>query len=124
MTQLLDYVVNTWIDSSSATFPRNMWNRFTSPEHRTINGSEGWHSKWNKLCGQNINFHQFGRHLANEISAVELRIQQLINGEPPKPRRRRYREVDIRIRRLMMQLQNHERNLLDYIDGVGQLLHH
>ena len=65
----------------------------------------------------------FGRKLCEEILATEIRIEQLANGQPPKPRRRRYRELDDRLRRVMNSYESNARTLEEYIDSVGHLLH-
>jgi hypothetical protein len=46
--QLSDYVLNTYIDDTTATFPTSTWSEVPSLVRRTNNGPEAFHSHYNE----------------------------------------------------------------------------
>ena len=117
-----DYVVTTWVDDD-ARFPLRMWNHFTNAGPRTNNNVEGFHSRVNRLLPhRHPNIYRFVELIKGIEKCERAKLIQINAGAPPPPRRRVYRELDTRVRRLKQQLTDRTKTPLQYLDAIGHLM--
>ncbi|XP_041372706.1 uncharacterized protein LOC121385978 [Gigantopelta aegis] len=75
VTQLMDYVTNTWIEGPLSP---EMWNHFGNDSHRTNNHLEGWYHKINKIVQKgHLNIFEVVGLLKREQSVMEVKMHQL-----------------------------------------------
>ena len=118
-----DYVVTTWVDDD-ARFPLRMWNHFINAGPRTNNNVEGFHSRVNRLLPhRHPNIYRFVELIKGIEKCERAKLIQINAGAPPPPPRRRvYRELDTRVRRLKQQLTDRTKTPLQYLDAIGHLM--
>ncbi|KAK3097880.1 hypothetical protein FSP39_014087 [Pinctada imbricata] len=115
----VDYVTEQWVDRD-----RLVWNHFNSDGPRTTNHLEGWHSKIKKQVQiAHPNMYQIIRHLKQIQASNKISIVQIRAGGLPKPKKRKYLNIDSRIRNLQRRLQASEIDVFEYVDEVSQLIH-
>ncbi|KAK3093890.1 hypothetical protein FSP39_021504 [Pinctada imbricata] len=115
----VDYVTEQWVDRD-----RLVWNHFNSDGPRTTNHLEGWHSKIKKQVQiAHPNMYQIIRHLKQIQASNEISIVQIRAGGLPKPKKRKYRNIDSRIRNLQRRLQASEIDVFEYVDEASLLIH-
>ena len=123
---LTDYYQDTWIGSRrrgrrrAPLFPHSLWNCYQATADgisRTNNLVEGWHKRFSALLG--------GTHptiwrfvdAIKEQSVTEMKINQLVAGNPSQPRRRKYRDLE---QRLLSVVENYENNSVsEYLLGIA-----
>ena len=117
----MDYVTTTWIEG---LWPMHMWNHFGNEGHRTNNHLEGWHHKLNKLAQKSHpNIFEVVQLLQREQSVNEVKVKQLDGHWRAPARKKKYRNIDIRLRSLKDQLMNNAVTDMEYTDHVAELLH-
>ncbi|KAF9758238.1 hypothetical protein NGRA_3211 [Nosema granulosis] len=83
-----DYVENTWLFNSRALFSREICSQHGVFSGRPNNYAEGVHSKINSsITRADINFYELVDKLSN-LHLSKLELQRLINGGPPKERKK------------------------------------
>ena len=103
-------------------FPLRMWNHFTNAGPRTNNNVEGFHSRVNRLLPhRHPNIYRFVELIKGIEKCERSKLIQINAGAPP-PRRRVYRELDTRVRRLKQQLTDRTKTPLQYLDAIGHLM--
>jgi len=118
VTRFTDYVTETWVEG------RRGWNHFDNTGPRTTNNAEGWHSKLNRLCrSAHPNIYSLLRLLQRIQASNEVRLVQLRAGGKQRPRERKYRQLDDRLRLLKQRLTDGQYNVLEYADAASHLVH-
>jgi len=127
---LLDYYEDTWIGRPrrggrrAPLFPRTLWNCFTATADgnpRTNNKVEGWNKRFNTLIGiKHPTVWTFIDKLKDEQSVTELKMNQILAGTPSAPRRKKYRDLEKRLLRVVADYGN--RSVSDYLIGIAHNL--
>ena len=117
---LLDYYSATWLDGDYALVMWNVHGQAT----RTNNRVEGWHSRLNKAIGApHPNTHQLVDALKVEQAATELTVTRARLGAAPAPRRRRYRDLDDRLDRLLQRYRQGQLTTDRYLSALRHIVH-
>lgn len=75
----------------------------------------GFHQKWNSSIERtHPSLWIFVRKLKDEQRETEISAASALRGNPPKPRRRKYREMERRIQRLKADYTNGRRTAEEY----------
>ena len=113
------YFENTWVNANSH-FPPILWNVYQRPmEFRTNNAVESFNRVWNAAVGvRHPSLWLFIRVLKDKQAAHEATKQNMINGVPPPPRRRKWRQLEAHINRLQTQYRNGQRTVDNYWRAV------
>ncbi|CAH1277171.1 Hypp9491 [Branchiostoma lanceolatum] len=90
-----------------------MWNVYNrNTDTRTNNHVEGFHQRWNNTIGRaHPPLWFFLQRMKDEQKTVEQTLASVARGDPPPPRRRKWRELERRITRLRQ----------EYVDGRRSL---
>ncbi|XP_060843699.1 uncharacterized protein LOC132923758 [Rhopalosiphum padi] len=82
-----------------------MWNCYDSVIQdlpRTNNSVEGWHHAFNAALGANhVSIWKFIRFLKKEQVLQEVRLEKRLSGESSPPRRKKYNDHDIKIKKIV-----------------------
>ena len=110
--QLANYFQSTYIGSLvggrqlGAMFPPSLWNLYQSVidgADRTNNLVEGYHNHLNTLVGSSHpTFGRFIPALRSDIEYSVVKVEQNISGHTPEPRRKKYTDLNERIKRIVM----------------------
>lgn len=94
-------------------------------EIRTNNFVEGWHSGLAKSLKANPNVFDFIKHLKKEQACTEAtrREIELASQERPK-KRRKYRELDDRIKAITAQFDRQAITAKTYVERIAHFIHH
>ena len=115
------YYNATWLNGD---FPPAMWNVHAATT-RTNNVVEGWHSRLNKAIGCcHPNVYKLVTVLKGEQALTELTLRRADTGAPPPPRRRKYRDLDIRLDRLLDQYRQGQLTTDNYLTALRHVVHH
>ena len=115
------YYNATWLNGD---FPPAMWNVHAATT-RTNNVVEGWHSRLNKAIGCcHPNVYKLVTVLKGEQALTELTIRRADTGAPPPPRRRKYRDLDTRLDRLLDQYRQGQLTTDNYLTALRHVVHH
>ncbi|KAK7102956.1 hypothetical protein V1264_021106 [Littorina saxatilis] len=127
--QVADYLEDTYIGRRvgrnarrrNPLFPSEMWNQYERTDDdmpRTNNHCEGWHRRFQSNVGaHHPNFWKFLEVLRREEAAGRAEIAQHIAGHPPPPKRRKYKDSNERILRLVRSYDNRNRDT--YLLGIA-----
>ena len=120
----MDYVTTTWVDTSAAIFPKEMWNHFDNIDgFRTNNHLEAWHGVLNRELGRpHPNIYKLIELLQTKQQEVEHKLRLLQSGGLNPPQKQKYRDVTDRLVRLKTRLQNREIAVYDYAGAVAGAL--
>jgi hypothetical protein len=137
LASIINYYEDTWIGRPQGTrrrgrrtptFAHGLWNVFNAvneDDARTNNAIEGWHRRFSTLSGaHHPTLWKFITTLKLEQGHTEFRLAQLTAGASPPAKRRKYRDMDKRIRRNVSKYdkQNPTFNLEDYLSGLASNL--
>ena len=91
---------------------------------RTTNAAESFHSKLNKLAGRpHLNIYEMIEVLQSIQQETEIEIARLMSGGKPIMSRLKYRELDLKIKRLKGSLDASTISLTDYMTFVSECFH-
>uniref|UniRef100_A0A8W8K0R5 MULE transposase domain-containing protein n=1 Tax=Magallana gigas TaxID=29159 RepID=A0A8W8K0R5_MAGGI len=114
-----DYVTETWVEGHLTH-----WNHYENDGSRTTNVVEGWHHKFNRMCRRpHPNIFMFIQLIQKEQAANEAKMIQLAAGGVVRPKKKKYRQLDSRIRHLKDRLRQGTIQLMEYADAASRLLH-
>ncbi|KAL8571302.1 hypothetical protein ACOMHN_061442 [Nucella lapillus] len=120
LQQLLHYYINTWLNGD---FPLSMWN-VTYANVRTNNHVEGWHSKLNRLIGRSHpNMHTLVFVLRREQAQTEQTMIRARLGDAPPLRRKKYRQLEERLRRVRERYRAGHLNSNDFLAALSHMIH-
>jgi len=104
---LTDYFEDTWIGRPrrgrrrAPSFPHDLWNCYQATADglaRTNNAVEGWHRRFSALLGaDHPTIWRFINAIKEEQSVTEMKLNQLVAGTPAPLSRRKYRDLDKRL---------------------------
>ena len=118
-TPFTDYIITQWIERD-----HTVWNHINTEGPRTTNHIEAWHGKVKKKvqhCHPNIyTIIQAFKDIqaSNEIHRLQLQAEGI-----QRPRPRKYRNIDSRLRLLKQRFTSNHIDLMTYIDQAFELLH-
>lgn len=114
-----DYVTETWVEGHLTH-----WNHYDNDGSRTTNVVEGWHHKFNRMCRRpHPNIFMFIQLIQKEQAANEAKMIQLAAGGVVRPKKKKYRQLDTRIRQLKDRLRQGNIQLMEYADAASHLIH-
>jgi len=124
---LVDYYEDTWIGRPRRggrrppLFPHALWNCFQTTavrNSRTNNSVEGWNRRFNSIVGmKHPTIWKFIEKLKEEQSFNEMKLNQLIAGTPAQPRKRKYRDLEDRLLKIVEDYGN--LTVSDYLLGIA-----
>lgn len=127
--ELLDYFQTTFIGRRvgrqgrrrDPLFSLHMWNVFSRAEGeqpRTNNACEGWHRRFQSNVGAyHPTFWKFVRVLQREEAQCRAEVVQLTAGHPPTAKRRKYKDSDERLLRIVQSYNTQDVN--SYLRGIA-----
>jgi hypothetical protein len=120
---LCDYMSNFWINDNSATFAIPVWNHFATDGPRTTNHIEGWHKKLNGLVGHpHPNVFRIIGVFQKEQQMTAIKMIQAQHGVSVPRRKKKYVDVDNRIRNLKLRLINDDCTVDEFATAISHLL--
>ena len=115
-----DYFVNQWMENID--LPHSCWN-VSQEEHRTNNTCEGYNNRLNKSISKiHPNVFELVAVFQKEESSVRVTLHQMEFGEPPKKRRRIYRNLNDKLKKVQLELTSGTRTMKSFLKVVGFLL--
>jgi len=103
--KFMDYVTSQWIEGR--VFSQEKWNHFSNDGRRTNNNLEGWHHKINTIADKcHPNIYEVLNIIKREESVKQVKVAQLDGHWRAPPQKRRYVNIDARIRSLKDKLMN------------------
>ena len=118
-TPFTDYIIAQWIERD-----HTVWNHFNTEGPRTTNHIEAWHGKVKKKvqhCHPNI--YTIIQAFKDNQASNEIHRLQLQAGGTQRPRPRKNRNIDSRLRLLKQRFTSNHIDLMTYIDQASELLH-
>ncbi|KAL8586982.1 hypothetical protein ACOMHN_062393 [Nucella lapillus] len=86
---------------------------------------ESFHSGWNQTVGvRHPSLWTFLRHQKDSQAKLELRANAADRGDPRPPRKRKWRQLESRIRLLKRQYEAGDRTLTEYWEAVAHCTTH
>lgn len=123
VTELCDYMVNTWVDDVRPRFRRELWNHYQTLEQegtRTNNHLESFHAAFNRsFRTAHPNIFHFVTNLKKRQDETETTVASLDVGNPPQAKYKKSRNKDARAQRILRQYQAGQRPILSFMDGMG-----
>ena len=129
LLELLDWLEDNYVGRMnrrgngrrSPLFPLHIWNvyeRCMNDEDRTNNHAEVAHRRLkNELGMQHPTIWKFIDSLKRVQRGRDLYYEQLIAGQTPPIKLKKFREADARIKSVVLQFEN--RNILEYLRGIA-----
>ena len=129
LLELLDWLEDNYVGRMnrrgngrrSPLFPLHIWNvyeRCMNDEDRTNNHAEAAHRRLqNELGMQHPTIWKFIDSLKTVQRGRDLHYEQLIAGQTPPIKLKKFREADARIKSVVPQFEN--RNILEYLRGIA-----
>lgn len=125
---IADYFEDTWIGRPNRHGPRrapiypirlwNVYQRTLNGEHRTNNNIEGWHRRFQSVIGCfRPSIFRCINALKIEQKHCEAQIERLVAGQGAPPRKRKYKQLDERISRIVHQYAS--RTTFQYLRGIA-----
>lgn len=132
LERVVDYVEDNYVlgrrqgrGRRRPLFPPSVWNcydRVLAGLPRTINTCEAWHRRLNLLMGKHHpSFFHVLESLQAEVNEIDLEIEDLEAGGPPKKRKKKYVDLDGRILRIVEKYEERkdEGEILRYLRSIG-----
>ena len=121
MIELIGYVDRQWVDNAS--LQRSRWNCHNI-DVGTNNGVDGWHSRFNrKVAINHPNIWAMFGFLHSETARSELLVAQIEGGARIPVGRTLYTRLNERMQVLEHRRVNNEVDTLEFLTGVGRLIH-
>lgn len=119
-----DYITTTWVDSTAARYPVEIWNQFDNLHGvRTTNHLESWHNKIKRsITRSHPNIFRVIQIFKEQQRETEQTIQLLQAGGSCQLQRRKYRVVTERLVRLKTRLENGDITPYHYAGVVGGIM--
>ncbi|GFN83399.1 flywch-type Zinc finger-containing protein 1 [Plakobranchus ocellatus] len=124
--ELRDFILYLQRNYFDGNFPPLMWNVYNrDSETRTNNFVEAFHSGWNLTVGvRHPSLWTFLRHQKDSQAKLELQADAADRGDPCPPRKRKWRQLESRIRLLKEQYEEGNRTLTEYWKAVAHCTTH
>ncbi|XP_074655654.1 uncharacterized protein LOC141909168 [Tubulanus polymorphus] len=121
LDDFLFYVENTYINGQ---FPIPLWNVYErNMDCRTNNNAEAFHRRWNdQVQVRHPNLWILIRHLKDLQAQTANSIAQMNRGGDPTVRRRKWRNLETRLRRLKREYEDGDRDASNYWRAVSHLI--
>ncbi|KAL5020075.1 hypothetical protein ScPMuIL_002967 [Solemya velum] len=121
LRDFLAYFQRNYLDGQFHIPEWNLYER--NVETRTNNHVEGFHHKWNSSVERtHPSLWVFIRKLKDEQRETEISAAAALRGDPPRPRRRKYRDMEHRILRLKEEYANGRRNVEEYWNAIRHVV--
>lgn len=121
--EFFSYIEHTWINRENPLFDRIVWNHFDNLNDRTNNFAEGFNSKLSRLINKSHpNFYECLDRIKRIQSINDFEVNGLINGNPPRRQKRKYRMANIRIQNTKNAFLNMELNLTQLIHAMSRAI--
>jgi hypothetical protein len=128
--EIFDYFEDTYIGRPRRRGPRHapmfqldMWNvhgRIISDAARSNNCVEGFHNAFqNHVGGHSPGLWKLIGVLKKEQALVQADVTRLVAGQPPAPKRRKYRDLQRRIKDIITQYIHGQRLLEETMEGLA-----
>lgn len=125
---VIDYFEDTYIgrlrrrrQRAQPTFPVDVWNVYNNVQNslpRTNNSVEGWNRKiQTAVSAHHPNIWRFLGILKREQSINNTHIDQLLGGHSPPAQRKKYRDNNARIMKIVREFE--ERETVDFLRGIA-----
>jgi hypothetical protein len=115
-----DYFVSQWVENSN--LPLSIWN-VCGEEHRTNNTCEGYNNRLNRAVRTlHPNIYELITVLQLEEASTRLTIHQTESGEPPKKRRKLYKNLNDKLAKFLVEYRQGDRPIKCYLKAVGYIL--
>ncbi|KAE9524466.1 hypothetical protein AGLY_015187 [Aphis glycines] len=97
--KLMDYFVDTYLNSDACMFDRKIWNHFNTDRTRTTNHLKGWHAALNRSISRpNPNIFVLITEIKNQQQNFELDLQAQKNGNPKPLTKMKFRKLEERLK--------------------------
>lgn len=127
---IFDYFEDTYIGRPRRRGPRHppmfsidMWNvhdRVLTDAAKSNNSCEGWHHAFQNVVGACYpNLWRLIEALKKEQSLVQADVTRLLGGQAPAPKRRKYKDLQKRIKTIVTQYNDGGRGLLETMEGLA-----
>ena len=127
---IIDYFEDTYIGRPRRRGPRHqpmfavqMWNlheRTLTDNAKSNNSVEGFHNAFQGLLGAHSpSLWRLIHALKKEQILVQADITRLLAGQAPAPKRRKYRDLQVRAKRIIVQYNAGQRGLIDTMEGLA-----
>ena len=128
--QVVDYFEDTYIGRPrrngrrhSPVFSVDSWNvhdRALTGAARSNNAVEGWHNAFQAHVGAyHPNLWKLIRVLQREHGLVKAEMVRILIGQPPAPKRRKYKDHSSRIKTILEQHAQGQRSARDALQGLA-----
>jgi hypothetical protein len=115
----IDYVERVWLSDVRPLFRRHVWSQHGVLRGRTNNYAESMHSKLNRsLNKSHPNFYEVVDKIKGIQLSSSLECLSLVNGEPPRPRKKIHVLQDRKIETLCNNYNNRIITLGKFMDGL------
>ena len=117
---LRDYYVYLRTNYFDGNFAPRLWNVYNRRmDFGTNNYVESFHNRWNKAVSvRHPSLWNFLRVLKDQLVVNEAKKNGMLNGNPPPPRKLRWRRLEERIVQLKREYGNGQRNLTNYWNAI------
>lgn len=127
--EVVDYFEDTWIGRPTRRhlrrppkFSHEMWNVYQlvlDGLPRTNNSVEGWHRGFEEqVAACHPNIWKFIDSIKKEQSVNEIRIEQFFSGSELSNKKKKYRDCDERIKKLVSSY-DEQSDIFDYVRGIA-----
>ncbi|XP_070181231.1 uncharacterized protein [Littorina saxatilis] len=104
-------------------FAVQMWNlheRTLTDNAKSNNSVEGFHNAFQGLLGAHSpSLWRLIAALKKEQILVQADITRLLAGQAPAPKRRKYRDLQVRAKRIIVQYNAGQRGFIDTMEGLA-----
>ena len=100
-----------------------MWNvhdRVLSDAAKSNNSVEGFHNAFqNHVGAYSPNLWKLIAVLKKEQAMVQADVKRLLGGQAPAPKRRKYKDLQKRVKTIILQYNAGDRSLMDTMEGLA-----